>query len=172
MTTIEITIEITKLVVALGAGAFAYYTFFREGTHKQRIEFDIDCIDLGAVGDQRIIEIGCTAENKGNIEQRFDDIRATIRGLSVGQPLNELGGHQPRLAFPIKLGEASLIPSKWQYFFVRPKVKQRFPIVIRIPATCSHIHVRSTFQYKGTDDVHSAERAFQLPNKNGQCLGE
>lgn len=158
----EIIFETLKLLIAILAAGFTYFKFFREGTHKQRIEFDIDCCDLGTVGEERIIEIGCTAENKGNVEQRFDGIRLKVRGLEAGiSKLSDIEGYEPRLAFSTKIAKASLIPEKkWKYFFVRPGVKQRFPIVMRAPAKCTHIHVRSTFRYKGTEDIHSAERAF------------
>lgn len=158
----DIFFESLKVLLAIGAAIFTYFRFFREGTHKQRIEFDIDCSDLGEVGNERIIEIGCIAENKGNVEQRFDDIRVTLRGIQEGESLSEIKGHEPRLSFPTEIVEASLIPDRWEYFFVRPKVKQRFPLVIRVPGKCNYVHVRSTFRYKGTNDIHSAERAFQL----------
>jgi hypothetical protein len=158
----EFTFEMIKILLAVAAAVFAYYKFFREGSHRQRIEFDIDCRDLGVVSDDRIVEVGCTAENKGNVEQRFNDIRVTVRGLKTGATLKEIDGHAPRLAFPERMQKASLISKKYGYFFVRPKVKQCFPLVIRVPASWTHIHVRSTFRYKGTEDIHSAERAFQL----------
>jgi len=162
MGTDEFIVEFIKIFLAVAAAVFTYYRFFREGSHKQRIEFDIDCRDLGVAGQERILEIGCTAENKGNVEQRFDDIRVTVRGLQRGAALKEIDGHEPRLAFPEKLQRASLISAKYKYYFVRPKVKQRFPLVVRIPVSWSHVHVRGTFKYKGTDEIHSAERAFSL----------
>ena len=154
--------EAIKIFLAIGAVAYTYFKFFREGEHKQRIEFDIDCQELGIVGNERIVEIGCNAENKGNVEQRFEDIRVTVRGIEEHEPLNKIKDHEPRLSFPSDLSKASLISKKWKYFFVRPHVKQRFPLVICIPSSITHILVRSTFQYKGTDDIHSAERAFYL----------
>jgi hypothetical protein len=158
----QIIFETLKIVLAIAAATFAYFRFFREGEHKQRIQFDIDCKELGVTSSEKIIEIGSNAENKGNVEQRFDDIRVVLRGLEEGKPLSELEEYKPRLAFPVPLAKASLIPKKWGYFFVRPHVSQRFPLVLRIPRNISHILVRCTFQYQGTDDVHSAERAFDL----------
>ncbi len=158
----QLTFEIIKIVLAIAAAAFAYFKFFREGTHRQRIEFDIDYCDLGFIGAERAIEFGCIAENKGNVEQRFDGIRVTIRGIENG-PLSQLKGHEPRLEFPVEIARASLVTDKWQYYFVRPKVKQRFPLVVNVPQSCSIVWVRATFKYQNTDDIHSAERAFRLP---------
>jgi len=158
----QIIFEFIKIALALIAAFFAYFRFFREGKHKQRIQFDIDCYNLGIVGKERIIEIGCIAENKGNVEQRFDDIRVVVRGLDKACDLNEMEGHAPRLSFPKELSKASLISPKWKYYFVRPHVTQRFPLVIKLPQSISHILIRSTFRYNNTDDVHLAERAFSL----------
>jgi len=161
MTNVEI-IEAIKITAAIVAGGFAYFKFFREGTHHQRIQFDLDCVDIGELTGQRVIEIGCVAENKGNVEQRFDDIRVSIRGID-GAPLKELEGHEPRLEFPLKLADASLVADKLKYYFVRPKVKQRFPLVIKIPSSTKIILVRATFRYENTKEIHSAERSFRLP---------
>jgi len=158
----QIIIESIKIILAIAAAAFTYFKFFREGEHKQRIQFDIDCKELGVIGSERIIEIGSNAENKGNVEQRFDDVRVVVRGLEEGKPLRELEKHEPRLAFPMSLAKASLIPKKWRYFFVRPRVIQRFPLVLKVPKTITHILVRSTFRYQGTGDIHSAEKAFNV----------
>jgi hypothetical protein len=173
----EVTFEIVKIVLVVAAAAFTYMRFFREGTHKQRIEFDIELRDLGVVGLVRILEVGCTAENKGNIEHRFDEIRVAVRGFD-GETLRELEGHEPRLAFPLEILKASLIPARYGYFFVRPGVRQYFPLVVRVPASHAHIHVRATFRYKTCwvrdvcakargarlkGEIHSAERAFRLP---------
>ena len=154
-----------KLLIGVGAAAFTYFKFFREGAHRQRIQFDVDCRDLGLFGGERIVEIGCTAANKGNVEQRFDDIRLTVRAIKPGDTLNEIAGHEPRLAFPALCRAVPLISTKYEYFFVRPKVEQRFPLLLRIPPSCTHLHVRSTFKYKGTNDVHSAERAFSVSDR-------
>lgn len=158
----EITFEIIKISLAVGAALFTYYKYFSEGAHKQRIEFEIDFADLGKKGNERIIEIGVIAENKGNVEQRFRDIKLRVRGIDESSELSEIEGYEPRLAFPIDLGKSSLVTEKFNYYFVRPKVRQRFPMVRRVPASWTHFHVRATFKYKGTNDIHTAERAFVL----------
>ena len=119
-------------------------------------------MDMGELGGERVIEVGCVVENKGNVEQRFDDIRVSIRGI-VEAPLKELEGYEPRLEFPLKLADASLVANKLKYYFVRPKVKQKFPLVVKIPSGNIVILVRATFRYENTNEIHSAERSFRLP---------
>lgn len=166
MNTEQFPFELIKILLTIATAVFTYLNFFREGTHKQRIEFDIDLCNMGMVEQQWILEIGCTAENKGNVEQKFDDIRVTVRGLDGSTPLKEIEGHEPRLEFPQNIQKASLIPKKYGYFFVRPKVRQRFPLVVRVPTSWTHVHIRTTFRYEGTDDIHSAERTFRLMDKD------
>jgi hypothetical protein len=145
------------------AALFTYYKFFREGTHRQRIEFDIDYHNLGLKDSDRIIEIGALAENKGNVEQKFNSMRLRIRGIDSDSKLKELEDYKPRLAFPIdSRSKWEMIPPKYAYFFVRPGVKQRFPMVIKIPSNWTHIQVKITFRYKGTEDIHVTERAFRV----------
>ena len=167
MTTVHIIFEVIKIGLVVIAALFTYYKFFREGTHRQRIEFDIDLQDLGARKSDRVIEIGALAVNKGNVEQKFNSMRLRIRGIDINSELVELEKHKPRLVFPIdSKNKWEMIPKKYSPFFVRPGVKQRFPIVLKIPAEWTHILVKITFKYRGTDNVHVSERAFQIDNGN------
>ena len=159
-------ISFLNLFLAVAAAIFAYYKFFREGPHRQRIEFDIEFVDFGVQGEFRVVEFAVTASNKGHIEQEFDEIRLTIRGIVEGRKLKEIEGHEPRLAFPEKIGPISIIPRKYKYFFVRPGVNQRFPIVMKIPSDWRLINAKATFKYLGLNEVHSAERAFEIREGN------
>ncbi|MBZ9730050.1 hypothetical protein LB467_10165 [Salegentibacter sp. JZCK2] len=163
----ELTIlfETIKIGLVVLAAFFTYYKFFREGSHRQRIEFDIDFQNLGVKNSDRIIELGAIAENKGNVEQKFKSMRLRIRGIDKDSELKELDNYKPRLAFPIDLETNwEMIPEKFNYFFVRPGVKQRFPIVTKIPSNWTHILVKISFKYKGTRDIHTTERAFRIGN--------
>ena len=163
----QIIFKIIKFALIVLAALFTYYKFFREGTHRQRIEFDIDYHNLGVKNSDRIIEIGALAENKGNVEQKFNSMLIRIRGIDNDSKLIELKDHKPRLAFPIdSKNKWEMIPKKYQPFFVRPGVKQRFPIVIKIPVDWTHIQVKITFKYKSTKDIHVSERAFQTNVEN------
>lgn len=159
----DIAFDTLKIGLPLLAAVFAYFRFFREGTHKQRIQFDIEYRDLGIKDQKRLVEITVTAENKGFVEHRFDDVRVTLRGISGKSPVEHIAKHPPRLAFPETddaLKKISLIPEKWGYFFVRPKILQRFPLVTAIPDDWTHLFVRTTFCYQQTGGIHSAERVF------------
>lgn len=163
---IDTIISSLSLVFASVGAVFVYYKFFREGTHRQRIEFDIELIDLGIKDENRVIELSLKVSNKGNVEQKFDDIRLTVRGISESEKLSEIIGHEPRILFPEKIGPISLIPDKYGYFFVRPSVTQRFPIVLKIPVYWCLLHARATFKYSGQNEIHSAERAFKVEIEN------
>lgn len=163
----QIILEIIKFLLVVIAALFTYYKFFREGTHRQRIEFDIDFHNLGVRNSDRIIEIGALAENKGNVEQKFNSMQLRIRGIDNESKLIELKDHKPRLGFPIdSKNKWEMIPKKYKPFFVRPGVKQRFPIVVKVPADWTHIQVKITFKYSGTKDIHVSERAFQTNSEN------
>ena len=156
------TISILSFVLAATGVIFTYYKFFREGSHRQRIEFDIEFEDLGTQGEFRVVEVSVTASNKGHVEQKFDEIKLTVRGIIEGQDLREIEGHEPRLSFPEKIGPISVISDKYKYFFVRPGVTQRFPVVIKVPNSWCLLHARSTFKYFGLNEIHSSERAFAI----------
>ncbi len=168
--------DLLNLIFLIAATLFAYYRFFKEGAHQQRIQFDIEYVNLGTSGADRIVEIGIIASNKGYVEQRFDDIRLKVRGIVDGQKLTEIKSHPPRLSFPEKLEKISVIPKKLEntsgitknsvpYFYVRPGVTQRFPVVLRVPTEWKQLHIRATFKYVKYDEIHNAERAFGFLDK-------
>lgn len=158
-------LDIIKIALAVFAAAFTYYRFFSEGTHRQRIEFDVDLVDLGKKDDDRILEIGVLIENKGYIEHKFKKIAVTVRGISSETSLSLLEGHAPRLKFPTKVCSIQLIPES-DYRFVRPKITQRFSVVIKCSSKITHILVRADFTYQRSGQFHISERAFQLPLEN------
>jgi len=160
MSTPSVIFEAINIILVMGVVIFTYFRFFREGTHRQRIELDIEFNDLGKKKDDRIIEIGVVVENKGNVDHKVDGIRLRIRGLDNNTCLSELEGHKPRLVFPKDLGKINLVPSG--KYFVRPNVKQRFSVVIRIPGDWTHMLARSTFKYDGDVGVHDTERGFLI----------
>lgn len=156
------TINTLSLLLTAAAAIFTYYKFFREGSHKQRIEFSIDVKDLGVFEHDRVIEVIISAVNRGHVEQKFDDIRLPVRGIRTGQNLSEFKGYEPRLAFPEKITSVSVIPDKYQYFFVRPGVVQNFPVVVRIPSSWRLVQARATFKYFTLNELHSAEGTFSV----------
>lgn len=166
MTAIETTFEIIKIVVVVAAAVFTYYKFFREGSHHQRVEFDVTCKAIDLRNSERILEIECIVENKGNVEQRMDSIKVVIRGIRNGTPPKELKDHEPRLEFPEKLKAASLVSKKSGYYFIRPKVKQSFPLCVSIPFDYDLILVSGRFYYQKSKDRHTAEHVFNLRDKN------
>lgn len=154
-------ISIINTCLIIVAAIFTYFRYFREGTHKQRIEFDIDYTDLGTRYNERIIEVGILAENKGNVEHRFKQISLNVRGIKNDQPLKEFERYKPRLKFPEDLHNIKIISEDVGYYFIRPKVKQRFPVVLKISSDISHLLLKADFYYK-SGNFHTAERAFTI----------
>lgn len=152
---------ISLVITVLGA-IFTYYRFFREGPHNPRIELDIELVDLGFNGKDRIVECAVIARNNGNVEHRPDGIRIKVRGLKEGDVLQSMEGHAPRLAFTEEIEKFSLVDESSPKYFIRPGVTQRFPAVIKIPSSWSQILIRTTFKYPDCKDIHTAERGFRI----------
>ena len=160
--TIKIIFELIKILLAIMAAIFTYYTFFREGKHEQRIEFEIEIKDLGIHGGDRIIEIAVIAENKGLVEHTVSELTLTVRGIDKTDQLKNINGFESRLGFEHKLAKTQIVPDN-DYFFIRPKVIQRFPLVISVTKSITHINVKAHSIYKTTKEFHTTERAFALP---------
>jgi len=161
---IDVVFRLLTLLTVLVTGGWAYFRFRREGVHDPRIELDLDCVFLGPQSDAFVAAFSIYADNKGQLEHRFSEIRLRVRGVRRGEPLAEWKERKPLLLFPEEIfTKAEIVPPKYPDFFVRPGVRQRISYVTSIPAEYSFILARVTFRYEHTNDIHTAERAFKVP---------
>src|SRR5215217_3212226 len=109
-------IELTKVGVAVGAGAWAYHRFVRERPHAPQIEFDVDCSLLGPQAGAYVAEFTLNFLNKGLTRQEVNDIRLRVRGIKRGHGLTYWPSREPRLYFPEKIFlEKNIIPERFTY---------------------------------------------------------
>jgi hypothetical protein len=170
---VDAVLSLATLLTVLAAGAWAYFRFSREGAHKPRIEFDLECAFFGPQRGVFVMAFSIYADNKGQLEHRFDEIRLRVRAIRRNHLLEEWEVRRPLLLFPeVVIQRANVVPPEYGYFFVRPGVRQRISYVTSIPAEFSFILARITFRYQRTGDVHTAERAFEIraepPNRPPQ----
>jgi len=172
-------LDLIKVILLVLAALFTYFRFFREGTHKQRIEFNIELTDLGIIDKFRLVEIVIIVENKGSVSKKFKELNLTIRGIDPSRPLSELENHEPKISFPNRIHMFNLVSREVQYYFVRPKVIQKFPAVLKVPSNFSHLLVQGKFLYSSgilfpsDGEFHQAERAFNLiKNESGSSISE
>ena len=157
----EVVISIAQTVgIAIGA-LWAYFRFWREGIHRPRIEFDIQCAFLGTQGNASVVSFTVLANNKGNVEHRCSRVSLRVRGITTDQTL----ARRPdaRLDFPKSLLKAELVPEGFGYYFVRPGIAQPFTFTTTIPADARFLLARAAFKYENSEDLHTSERVFEVP---------
>ena len=148
----------------LAGGAWAYFRFKKEGVHSPRIELDLDCAFLGPQQGNYVAAFSIYAENKGQVEHRFKEIRLRVRGIRRNEVLVEWDERRPMLLFPdLIMSKANVVPPDYKYFFVRPSVRQRISYVTPISEEFSFILARLTFMYGSSNEIHTAERVFEVP---------
>jgi hypothetical protein len=146
----------------LVAGAFwAYYRFWREGSHRRRIEFSIDCIFFGPQQDQYLTQFRLHAVNKGLVVHRFPNIELRVRGIKTSEEISFWLDRWPRVEFPHKIMQAEIVHEKYSYIFVEPGVEQVISYVTKIPAEYHFIIARAEFRYDRRNP-HSAENVFEV----------
>lgn len=150
----------TQLIAIAVGAVWAYLRFYREGQHSPRMEFELNCEFSAAQQGVRVAAFSIYAHNKGNVEHRFSHITLRALGLTSEDAPTLRADH--RLDYPHLITKAEVIPSKFGYYFVRPGVNQRLSFTTTIPASMRFVLVRAAFQYQGSGDLHTAERAFDL----------
>jgi len=159
-TSLELFFSAVQLIVILIGAVLAYFRFWREGTHKPRIEFDLVCTFFGPQNNHRIASFIIHAHNKGNIEHKFIRITLRLRGIKFESPLNRRPDN--RLEFPESLLKVELIPKEFEYFFIRPNVEQQITFATTIPDDIHFLLARAAFKYEDSDDLHTAEKIFDV----------
>jgi hypothetical protein len=166
-TIFDVVLGITQTAIVIGGTVWAYFRFFREGVHKPRIEFDVECSFLGPQQGRYVAAFMIHAINRGNVEHRFSEIRLRVRGIKSSAALNAWKDHEPLLEFPDQEFETvNIVPKELEYYFVRPGIDQRFSFVTSVPAGWRFIITRATFKYETTDELHTAEKAFEVKAAN------
>ena len=162
-------LPIIQTVVVVAGAIWAYFRFFREGTHNPRVQFSVDCEFLGPQNGRYVAAFTITAKNCGHIEQHFREIRIRVRGIEAGADLSTWETRPPLLEFPMEEFETyNIVPRRSQYFFVRPSVEQQFSFVTSVPENWKFILARATFKYERTSEIHTAEKAFIVGLKDGE----
>ncbi len=164
---IEMFFNLAQLIVVLAGAIWAYFRFRKENPLHPRIEFDIKCAFWGPQHNSYLTEFVLTADNKGNVDHQFNEIRLRVLGIKSGEPFSEFAKYPPMTCFNEKIiDEVNIIPPKYKYYFVRPGVCQTFNYVSQVSEDIRFILVRATFFYEATHELHTAERVFEVRETN------
>jgi hypothetical protein len=158
---LTVAIGATQLLLLVVGAVWAYYRFWREGSHRRRVEFSINCSFFGPQCDEYLAEFTLHADNKGLVVHRFPSIELRVRGIKASEGISFWENRRPRVEFPHKIVQAEIVHEKYAYIFVEPGVKQVITYVTRIPAEYRFILARAEFRYDRRNP-HSAESVFEV----------
>src|SRR5258708_19933982 len=100
---LTIVIASTQLLLLVVGAVWAYYRFWREGSHRRRVEFRIDCVFFGPQQDQYLAEFKLHAVNKGLVVHRFPSIELRVRGFKPLDKISFCNIKNPPVKFPHKV---------------------------------------------------------------------
>jgi hypothetical protein len=109
-----------QLAAVISAAIWTYFRFFREGTHKPRIEFDVKCTFYDPKDGVRGAFFEVSASNKGNVEHKFRRISLKVRGVKLDQPNDRRDDGRWNFPEPI-LEAAELVPEKIRLLLRSPR---------------------------------------------------
>jgi hypothetical protein len=157
----EIGSHIASIVAIAAAGWWFIYTT----QFKPRIQFDVDCKFVSLQNSEQLIaEIQFIFENKGFVEHRLWNLNVSVDALKSGRNLKiKEGTHE--LIFDEKvMSKVQLVPKEYEYYFVRPGVKQVITHTIEVSSSISAIRITASFDYNRNKDYpHTARRVFGVP---------
>ncbi|MDB5129926.1 hypothetical protein [Mucilaginibacter sp.] len=161
--TLDLILNGVQLLFVVIGGVWAYFRFRRENPLHPRIEFGLKCKFYGPIHSSYLATFTIIANNKGNVEHRFSEIRLKIRGIKGDEDLTVFEKYAPMVEFPEKIiDKVNIVPPQFGYFFVRPGVNQSFNYPTQISKEIRYIIVRATFKYQLTNDLHTTEEVFEV----------
>jgi hypothetical protein len=140
---------VSQVIVAIIGG-----WWFISNKMKQRIQFDLGCVflPLRENPNDLVVELQFIFENKGFVEHRVYDLNVSVHAYESEKALQEkamptkepdgeaMPAEKKELLFSKQLlAKVQLVPEKYNYYFVRPGVRQVITHIIRIPANLSVI---------------------------------
>jgi hypothetical protein len=157
-----------QTVIQSAAIAAALLWFVVTAAFAPRIQFDVDVGFTRIETNEIVAELRFIFENKGFVEHRIYRLKASVHRLGDRLEMKP-GTAIERLALGERLfpreesGDSSLIPKDFQYYFVRPGVRQMITHVVLLPADAKFVTVRSSFWYDRRGlTPHSTHRVFSV----------
>lgn len=158
-------IKVGSSLIAIIAGIYALYKYFKRDELFPRIQFDVDIHFIGSQNDEVVLEIIALIENKGVVPIKLDDLRFSLRSIKADEELSfgtdNING---QLLFETKVKDSSWIGQHWNYTFVYPGVKTRYTHATKVPKDTAFLLLRGIFLYKNDDDFHTSAKIFKIPN--------
>ena len=159
---IKILLSIAQFLIVLIGAIWAYFRIWKEGIHKPRIQFEIECQSFDAHKNEVPVEFRIILKNRGLTKHKFYRIQLRVRGIEEGESLQLWTDNEPRLLFPHKLIDTEVIfKRKYNYVFVEPGIEQTLNYNVKLPVSQKLISVRAEFQYDESKN-HSIEQIFEL----------
>jgi hypothetical protein len=151
--------EVAKVVLAVVAGVWAYFLFFKQRTIARRIEFDVSCRFLGPQEGAYIAEYTLTFLNKGLVRQVIRNLKFSVHGIKKDTPLE--CHNTDFLNFPDPINTIKNLLKEIEYMFIEPGINQNFRHIGRVGTEFSFIRVSAEFLYREGLE-HTAARVFEV----------
>ena len=166
----------TALAIIIGGG----WTLWRFGLFRERfakMEFNLDCRFIGKSGNDYLIEIIATMENKGSVRQTIKKFTFDLLLFNETNVIDEtIKKINYQVNFPNKkISRRPWVPNPWEETFIDAGTIQVYRYLTSIPADTEFISVYSKFIYPNSNDFHSAQMTFNvnhLIQKVKPCPGE
>ena len=143
--------------------------FLGSRKYRRRIQFDLDChvYELDNESDKMVAEVELIFENKGFIDHHIRDLTVSIHSLSPQAPF-EVNDKTGELDFPdVLLKRTPIVPPKYEFYFIRPGVRQVITHIVPIIGRSSMIRITAGFNYDRHGNYpHTVRRVFPVtPSK-------
>lgn len=142
------------VLVAVATLIWGIYKFLHRGEHLPRIQFDIKARIIDIHNKHALVLIKPALNNKGKVPIGIYDFSVKVYGFMADDPFTsyelkdaDTTERDSRVVFKHLIHSKSILPSNWNFTFIRPNVIQNYNLVVSVPTTMRYIRVRGKFFY-------------------------
>lgn len=157
-------VDLVQGILTSAAVIGAGWWFLRTTRAKPRIQFDLECrvFPLDPETDTHLVEIAFVFSNTGFVEHRLYDLSVSVHGLPTGGQDKGTRTFSRRL-----LPRTGIVPPQYQWYFVRPGVRQVITHTVVLHRPGPLIQVTAGFSYRKREDwPHTARRVFEVGSRS------
>jgi hypothetical protein len=151
--------NLLEILAILAAG----YWFIKQSLYTRRVQFEIDCkfVQHQENPNDVFAELQFIFDNKGFVKHRMWNLNVSVHQLENPTVLAKKSGSQEVIFGKAILPKIQLVPPRYEYYFVRPGVRQIITHIITVPKSASVIRVTASFNYgKIMPKIHTTRRIF------------
>ena len=163
---ISIAQAFVTIVSIIAAGIWAFRRYVVQQERYPNLNFTADINIIGKQGQETLVELIATVENKGKVQHKMNNITFELNALFANEPLVPDQRWRGQINFPHDIARGFLLPvlSADKKYFIDPGTTAKYSYISKLPVEAKYAVMHCSFNYsKRRKSAHTAEKTVAIP---------